>query len=243
MTGGEAIPPREVVASFAGLGVSAFTTTRIDGDYALAEPPATEAVDRWQELHRSFGDAAPRLVSARQVHGSRVVEHDGNWQGWRRIDGADGHIAPSPGTALAVTIADCVPVFFAHPDGVVALLHAGWRGTAGRIVSKALNQLEALGIDASGVRVHLGPAICGRCYEVGPDVFEQLTGWTTIRNRHVDLRALLAEQAKERGVAQVTASPHCTKCDNDRFFSHRAGDAGRQVAVIAALAGSTTRNS
>ena len=80
--------------------------------------------------------------------------------------------------------------------------------------------------------LHLGPAICGRCYQVGPDVFEQLTGWQTIRNRHVDLRALLAEQAKEMGVRQLSASPHCTRCDNDRFFSHRAGDAGRQVAVI-----------
>ena len=80
--------------------------------------------------------------------------------------------------------------------------------------------------------MHLGPAICGRCYEVGPDVFGQLTGWSTVRNRHVDLRALLAEQAKELGVARVSASPYCTRCDNDRFFSHRAGDSGRQVGVI-----------
>jgi copper oxidase (laccase) domain-containing protein len=80
--------------------------------------------------------------------------------------------------------------------------------------------------------MHLGPAICGRCYEVSPDVFEQLTGWQTIRNRNVDLRALLAEQAKESGVKQITASPYCTKCDNDRFFSHRAGDKERQISVL-----------
>jgi copper oxidase (laccase) domain-containing protein len=79
----------------------------------------------------------------------------------------------------------------------------------------------------------LGPAICGRCYEVGPDVYERLTGWQTIRNRHVDLRALLAEQAKVAGVASVSASPWCTRCDNDRFYSHRAGDAARQISVIA----------
>ena len=75
------------------------------------------------------------------------------------------------------------------------------------------------------------------CYQVGPDVFEQLTGWQTVRSRHVDLRALLAEQANEAGVRHLSASPHCTRCDNDRFFSHRAGDAGRQVAVIVSAVG------
>lgn len=234
MSAGEGIPPREVVAGFADLGVTAFTTTRADGDYALAEPEAAPAaVARWQRLQQSFGAPVPRLASARQVHGTRVVEHGGDWSGWLRVDGADGHLAVLPGTALAVTIADCVPVFLAHPGGIAGLLHAGWRGTAAHIVATALDQLSAHGIAAADVHVHLGPAICGRCYEVGPGVFEQLTGWTTIRHRHVDLRALLAEQAKECGVVHVTASAHCTRCDNDRFFSHRAGDAGRQVAVIA----------
>jgi hypothetical protein len=235
VTAGEGIPPREVVTAFAELGVTAFTTTRADGDYALAEPqPAPAALERWQALLHSFGEAVPRLASARQVHGTRIIEHAGDWSGWVRFDGADGHLAVAPGVAMAVSIADCVPVFLAHAGGVAGVLHAGWRGTAGHIVTKALDQLAALGVDAAGVHVHLGPAICGRCYEVSPDVFEQLTGWTTIRHRHVDLRALLAEQAKERGVTRVTASAHCTRCDNDRFFSHRAGDAGRQVAVIAA---------
>jgi len=233
VTAAEAIPLREVVTSFAALGVTAFTTTRRDGDYALADPPAAEAVARWQALHRSFGDATPRLVSARQVHGTKVIEHGGDGAGWVRIEGADGHVALGPGIAMAVTVADCIPVFLAHADGAAGIVHAGWRGVAGQIVVRALDQLAARGVDVGGVHVHLGPAICGRCYEVGPDVYEQLTGWSTIRTRHVDLRALVAEQVKERGVARVTASPHCTRCDNDRFFSHRAGDAGRQVAVIA----------
>ena len=112
----------------------------------------------------------------------------------------------------------------------MALLHAGWRGTAARIVDEGHRAHgRSRACDAADLKVHLGPAICGRCYEVGPDVFEQLTGWQTIRDRHVDLRALLAEQASELGVRQLSASPHCTRCDNDRFFSHRAGDAGRQV--------------
>jgi YfiH family protein len=229
----EPIPLREKVEAFASIGVEAFTTTRVAGDYGLGEgePPA-EALARWMSLQQEFAGIAPRLASAKQIHGTRVLEHGAGEPGWTRHAGADGHITFAPGVALAVQVADCVPVFIAHPSGAVALLHAGWRGTAARIVQNGITRMIDRGFDASDLKVHLGPAICGRCYEVGPDTFEQLTGWQTIRNRNVDLRALLAEQAKELGVRQLSASPHCTKCDNDRFFSHRAGDAGRQVSVI-----------
>jgi purine-nucleoside/S-methyl-5'-thioadenosine phosphorylase / adenosine deaminase len=227
------IPLREKVAQFASMGVEAFTTTRLAGDYGLGEgEPPKEALARWHALHLELAGAAPLLASARQVHGALILEHAAARSGWVRHDGADGHLTLSHGVACAVTIADCVPVFVAHPSGAVALLHAGWRGTAAGIVKRGISRLASLGFDAADLRVHLGPAICGRCYQVGPDVFEQLTGWQTIRSRHVDLRALLAEQAKEMGVRQLSASPHCTRCDNDRFYSHRAGDNGRQVAVI-----------
>ena len=234
----EPIPLREKVEAFASIGVEAFTTTRTAGDYGLGdgEPPA-ETLARWRALQAELAEMAPRLASARQIHGAKVLEHGEGSDGWTRHAGADGHLTVARGVACAVTVADCVPVFIAHPSGAVALLHAGWRGTAARIVEKGIGHLVDLGFDAADLRVHLGPAICGRCYQVGPNVFEQLTGWQTIRNRNVDLRALLAEQAKESGVRQLSASPHCTRCDNDRFFSHRAGDAGRQVAVIVSAVG------
>jgi hypothetical protein len=234
----EEVPLRERVDQFAAIGIDAFITTRAAGDYGLGDgtPPAA-AITRWVALQAELAPIAPRLASAKQVHGSKILEHGaGSAEGWVRHDGADGHITFAPGVALAVQIADCVPVFLAHPSGAVALLHAGWRGTAAGIVKKGISRMVEQGLDAADLKVHFGPAICGRCYEVGPDTFEQLTGWQTIRNRNVDLRALLSEQAKELGVRQLSASPHCTKCDNDRFFSHRAGDSGRQVAVIVSAA-------
>ena len=230
-----AIAERQPVEEFRAIGVEAFTTTRAAGDYGLGDgdPPAA-ALAKWRALHESLLAIAPRLASARQVHGARILEHGAGWDGWRRFDGADGHLALDAGIALAVTIADCVPVFVAHPpSGAVALLHAGWRGTSGRILSKAIDVMARAGIAAADLHIHLGPAICGRCYEVGPHVFEQLTGWSTSRNRHIDLRALLAEQAREQGIRRISASPYCTRCDNSRFYSHRAGDAERQVSVIA----------
>ncbi len=231
------LPPHLPIPELASVGVDAFVTTRAAGSFGFPEqgddPVARE---RWHALQRALEmRGAPRLASARQVHGTRVLVHRDQWEGWVRVDGADGHLLTGCGAA-AVTIADCVPVFIAHPSGVVAMVHAGWRGVAGGILSETIRSFAAHGLAAEDLVVHLGPAICGRCYEVGVDVYERLTGWPTKRARNVDLRALLAEQAKQLGVTRWSASGECTKCDNDLLFSHRAGDLGRQIAVIVAPA-------
>jgi YfiH family protein len=229
------LPEREVVAEFARLGIVAFTTTRAHGDFAIADPtPDAANVERWRQLQRTVSSEPCGLVSALQVHGTTIAEHRAPWEGWNRLNGFDAHFVTSPVGAAAVTVADCVPVFVAHAGGSVAIVHAGWRGTAAKLLPKTLALAAERGLSTEDLHVHFGPAICGRCYEVGPDVYEQLTGWQTIRNRHVDLRALLGEQAREAGVASVSSSAWCTRCDNDRFFSHRAGDAGRQISVIVA---------
>jgi YfiH family protein len=229
------IPEREQVVEFARIGITAFTTTRGHGDFAIAEPVADpSSLARWGDVSRSLGDPRCGLVSAKQVHGTALAVHTQAWEGWRRIEGFDAHLVAAPVGAAAVTVADCVPVFVAHPSGRVAIVHSGWRGTAARILSAALERFADVGGSLAETHVHLGPAICGRCYEVSPDVYRQLTGYETLRNRYVDLRALLAEQAREAGVGAVSASAWCTRCDNERFFSHRAGDRGRQIAVIVA---------
>ncbi len=234
-----ALPPRLEVTAFAGFGVRAFTTTRAAGDFNLGVE-GTGARERWLALHQALAAAgAPRLASAVQVHGTKVLVHDAPFDGWVRIEGADGHIVIGAGAA-AVTIADCVPAFIAHPSGTVGIVHAGWRGVAGGILPEALRLFAQRGFPVDECVVHLGPSICGRCYEVGTDVYAQLTGWDTKRPRHVDLRALLAEQASQLGVARWTASAECTKCDNGVLYSHRAGDAGRQVACIYSYAAALT---
>jgi hypothetical protein len=96
----------------------------------------------------------------------------------------------------------------------------------------AVARLAALGLPARELRLHCGPAICGRCYEVDADVARQLTGRDPGVPSLVDLRAIIAQHARELGVREISISPLCTRCDNDRFFSHRAGDAGRQLGVI-----------
>lgn len=229
--------PKEVIPDFQAWGIRAFTTTRDAGTFSLSgTDPVNEVMGRWSSLQRELADTARRVATIRQVHGTRVLVHTGGWEGWLRGEEADGHIAAEKGIALAVGVADCVPVFIAHPSGIVALLHSGWRGTAAGITTEAVAALARYGLPPDELAIHLGPAICGRCYEVSAEVREQLTGQPVTRPGHVDLRSLIAEHASETGVQKITVSAFCTKCDNDRFFSHRAGDKGRQVAVIAAQA-------
>ena len=223
----------EVISDFESWGIRAFTTTRDAGSFSLAsDEPVNEVMGRWTAVQENLADTARRLASIRQVHGTRVLVHTGGWEGWLRGEEADGHIAAEKGIALAVGIADCVPVFIAHPSGIVALLHSGWRGTAERITTEAIAALARYGLPPDELAIHLGPAICGRCYEVSAEVRERLTGQPVTRPGHVDLRSLIAEHATEVGVQKITVSSFCTRCDNDRFFSHRAGDAGAQIAVM-----------
>ncbi len=223
-----------LVEELAPLGVTAFTTTRAAGSFGLASAePVADVMARWSALLsdcRALG--APALATAGQVHGAEVAVHRPGWRGWLRGRELDGHATLAAGLAMAVTIADCTPVFLAHPGGALSVLHAGWRGTAAGILETGIRTLAGLGAPADELHVHFGPAICGACYEVGPEVLLAVTGAPAEAPARLDLRAVLAERAARAGVRGISVSSWCTKCHAERLFSHRGGDAGRQLAVV-----------
>ncbi len=215
-------------------GVLGFTTTRQAGTFGLAgNDPAGEVIARWGSLRGALAPAATRMANSGQVHGATVLTYESEWAGWLRGDAADGHFTTQQGLALAVSVADCTPVFLAHPSGAVAVLHAGWRGTAARIVDAGIARFVEKGLEPSDLFASLGPSICGTCYEVGPEVHLALTGRHVTAPQAIDVRAVLTAQLNAAGVSRVFVSQQCTRCDNNRFFSHRAGDSGRQIGVIA----------
>jgi YfiH family protein len=236
-TGTALTPWYEAVPEVGDGGIHAFTTTRAAGSFGVwSDEPVRDVMGRWDRLRHTLAEFGPRLATAHQVHGDRVIEHGTGWEGWLRGGDGDGHLAIDRGIGAAVSIADCVPVFLWHASGAIALLHSGWRGTAARIVERALDAFASRGIPSVELALHLGPSICGRCYEVSPDVYGRLTGRVVDRPTPVDLRAIIADHARLAGVRRISVSPSCTRCDNDQFFSHRAGDGGRQLGVmIAAL--------
>ncbi|HZF69116.1 MAG TPA: polyphenol oxidase family protein [Gemmatirosa sp.] len=221
---------------FVDWGVRALATTRAAGSFStVGDEPIQAVMARWAALQaHCHPGGGGRFATARQVHGAEVIVHGPGWQGWLRGHEADGHLAMARGTALAVSVADCVPVYVAHPSGAIAMLHSGWRSTAANILAVAVRRLADAGHVPGDLRVLLGPSICGRCYEVSPDVYARLTGRPVDRPTAVSLHSVIAGQARALGVRDVHATDLCTRCDNDRLFSHRAGDAGRMLGVLVA---------
>jgi YfiH family protein len=235
------VPRSEIPGWRERFGVVAGITTRgaLPGrgfDLGLwSDAPVGEVMNRW----RAFRSAEPGLgavVLGHQVHGSEVAWHDGA-RGWMQLEGLDGHATAAAGILLAVTVADCIPVYLVDPRRrAVALLHAGWRGTAAGILDRGIELLmERAGTDPGDVVMHAGVGICGTCYEVGSEVMTALgvpaegSGpW------HADLRDRLTANARRLGIGEVTRSAWCSAHDRPTFYSHRAsrGADGRMVAYL-----------
>lgn len=185
------------------------------------------------------------IVRLRQVHGAAVHVVDGAASG-SSVEPGDALLTAVPNVAVAVFVADCVPVFLLDPGRRTAgVVHAGWRGTAAGVLEAAVQRLHAeVGSPAADLHVHLGVAICGRCYEVGPEVTEALGLPSDGRKAHVDLRDALEARALRLGVPApaITRSPYCTRCDRDRFYSYRGeGKRAGRMAAVAALSARTPR--
>ena len=211
------------------------TTPREAGNFAsFGEQSADAMQTQWRNLRKKLG--MTHSVLARQVHGAHVISHEGFAPGMLFTDDADGHVTRVIGTLLAVSVADCVPVFIVDERArMVGALHAGWRGVAAGILTRGI---KCMASHASALHVHFGPAICGECYEVGPEVFAAVGLPEPATNANIDIRAVLAARAVKAGVpeANITTSTYCTKCNDSPFFSHRAGHPERQVGVIGVTA-------
>jgi len=205
------------------------------GDFRLfgdGEGPGRET--NWIVLARGQGFSG--VAHARQVHGNRVLVHPGPADGLVIGADADGHATNVPGVFAAVTVADCVPVFLVDPVGrTVALLHAGWRGTMAGILEAGVSLLvEEFRARPQDLLIHLGPAICEACYEVGPEVHAALGLPEPPVPMPMDLRGVLSERAAGMGIltAHVTRSTFCTRCGASPFYAHRGGAFQRQVGFL-----------
>lgn len=211
-------------------------TAELDFGRGRAGPQRRENREAWDRLRRALGFRS--VVRCRQVHGDRVLAVDEPGPGPSVLGEADGLVTDRPGILLTVTVADCVPVFALDPSrGVLGLAHAGWRGLASGVIESFIDRLVGLGATPGAIRLYCGPGICGRCYEVGPEVPRAL-GLPGGRDR-VDLIGLVIERAAAAGIPQdrVRRSRMCTLEDRDRLLSYRGGDVhARMCAFLGRLA-------
>jgi YfiH family protein len=201
--------------------------------------PVGDVMTRWLTFRRGLPEFQA-IALGNQVHGVQVMSLDSG-RGWIQVEGVDGWTTTTSGILLTVTIADCIPVYLVAPRRGVALLHAGWRGTAGGILDRGVEILQsATGCEPADIVMHCGVGICGSCYEVGSEVVEGCGGQAMGAGPwHVDLRERLQSQARGLGLSQVTTSGWCSAHDRASFYSHRAsrGADGRMVAYIGMLPG------
>lgn len=222
-------------------GLVAGITTAGAGDYGVSMNGVDALLEAYGGLARRLGFRA--VAVPRQVHGTDVLRVTGSGASVVAASGAppsvllagrvDGLVTSSRDLLLVSTAADCVPVYLIDGAGAaVGLAHAGWRGVAGGILARAVDAIEAPGARREDLRIHLGPAICGACYEVDRPVLSAL-GLEGDR-ACVDLRGVLVDQARAAGVGTVTVSAHCTRCGASDLHSHRGsgGQAGRMAAFI-----------
>jgi YfiH family protein len=189
-----------------------------------------------------------RLYLARQVHGAACVQVDGRTPAELREVEADALVATTPGAAVGVLTADCVPILFSDGEGRVAAAHAGWRGTVAGVAAAALETLVASGARRERVRAVLGPSIGPCCFEVGEVVaaeFAPRAPASLVRGPgkpHVDLRRANRDllMAAGLGPEQIDAAAPCTYCERERFFSYRRDGRGIGQMLSFVVAGVAT---
>lgn len=227
----------------AGLAVRAFFTSRDGGasvgpyaglnvSYAVGDDAESVAENR--RLIASLAGAPVAYMS--QVHGATVgVVRDAS-----EAPEADAILTATPGLALAVAVADCVPIL-AHDltSGAIAAIHAGRRGVSAGVIGAAIAALRAVEPSGAIIEASIGPAICGGCYEVPLEMREEVAlvvsearATTTWGTPSLDLGAAVEAQLRAAGVELVRRVGGCTR-ESPELFSHRRdGVTGRFAGII-----------
>ena len=165
------------------------------------------------------------------------------------IQSVDALVTNEPGVTLVTHYADCTPLFFADPvKRVIALAHAGWRGTVAKIGEITVDKMvEEFGCDPTDIIAVIGPAIGFCCYEVDAPVFEEFASFTELKPAYftktlghgkylIDLKEANRRMLLEAGLLSIniTISDVCTKCNSGLLYSHRAsgGKRGGLVAMM-----------
>jgi YfiH family protein len=202
----------------------------------VGDEPAAVAANRATLAARVGVDAA-HVVSMAPVHGSDVA--DVRSARAEPVPEVDALVTTVPGLALLVVAADCVPVLLADgAAGVVGVVHAGWRGVRSDVVGAALESMADLGARQERVRAVVGPAICGSCYAVDRDRFDEVVAVAPAAasvagggRPGLDLRAAVVSRLRAAGAA-VTLHGGCTYESPELFSFRRDPVTGRHGGLV-----------
>jgi polyphenol oxidase len=217
-------------------GVSGGRCASLNVSHTVGDDEAN-VEENLSRLAVAVGTHRQTLFSPYQVHGRAVTVVDGGTPPRPRCDVL---ITRTAERTLLLRYADCTPVLLADTkQPALAAVHAGWRGSAVRAASAGVEALaQAFGSRPRDLVAGIGPAIGPCCYEVGHEVIDAFADRPELfHGRKLDLWAANRQALIEAGVPDehIEVAGICTRCQSDRFFSHRANGgqpAGRFAAVI-----------
>ncbi len=228
-----------VTSRYGGASAPPFDQLNLGG--SVGDLPEAVTANR-AAVAAAFGLSPDRLLIPRQCHGAEVEVVDQPWTG--RGPEVDALVTGSSELALAVLVADCVPVLVAdRTRGVVAVAHCGRRGLMEGVLPATLHRMQEAGADLGGSQAVVGPSVCGRCYEVPAELAHQLAAaipitatvsWTG--TPALDLAAGAVAQLTAAGVA-VRWLPGCTRESPHLYSYRRDRETGRFAGVVRLRAG------
>ncbi|HOV89318.1 MAG TPA: peptidoglycan editing factor PgeF [Syntrophorhabdaceae bacterium] len=198
----------------------------LHGFFTALSPVITQNNDHNNIFLDTFG--LKDLIVLHQEHGDKVhVIKDGY-----KPRAGDGIIITEKNTAGVIKTADCLPIVLFEPHyPMVAIIHAGWRGTKERITEKALKEMIGLGAKEKDVIVILGPSVNMCCYDVGEEVYGafRLMGFSDLIFKRAEDKIFLSmrdankEILFQHHVSVIYDINICTYCSDGLFYSYRRG--------------------
>lgn len=216
-----------------GVSVEAFGSLNLGGQ--VGDDGAAVETNR-ARVAEAVGVACDHLLFLQQCHGNEVLVVDGPWDR-SGPPPADGVVTTTRGLALAALVADCTPVLLAdEAAGVVGAVHAGRPGMTARIVDVAVERMRELG--ARQISAVVGPSVCGRCYEVPPEmraaastVVPESAAVSWSGTPAIDVASGVVAQLHAKGVA-VQWVPGCAREERSLYSYRRDGRTGRFAGVV-----------
>lgn len=204
----------------------------------VGDDPAAVAANR-RRLADAVGRPPEHVLFMNQVHSADVIVVDRPWDG--PVPAADAIVTTRRDLALAVLVADCVPVLMADPADpgapVIAAAHAGRPGVAAGVIPAVVEAMRSLG--ARSITARVGPAVCGSCYEVPGDMRAAVAevvpeSWATTRHGSagLDLRAGVRAQLRSAGVESIDDVDACTLESPELYSYRRDQTTGRFAGIV-----------
>ncbi len=210
---------------------------RKDGQMKMVDFDVCENRDQFLQ---TVGLSVEDVVSSGLVHGSHVARVSRSDMG-TLISDTDALVTNDKGVILAVTVADCVPVYFYDSvKNVIGIAHAGWRGVVSEIVKKTIGTMGTeYESDPKDIKALIGPHINACHFEIGEDIVQNFEQYPKAIKRaegkiFVDLSLILEDQLLSIGMAKeyIIQSNECTYCNPEKYFSYRRDKPEKVEAML-----------